>query len=561
MSKQEFEASLRAQVEAIVRARLGVMEKELVAVHNQVQQSFTHLLTQATSHLAAVGEDAAIAELATRSVAQIFAAAPPAPVPASAPVALGDLKKLILSIEKQQTQADTLNALLTGAVHYARRVALFIVKSGNIVGWAARGFDPRHENDIRGFSLSLQEDTLFRAVLEVQNTVIVAPDAHAQNAAFLQRMGDAPNHVTGIPLIVRGKAAAVLYADDFTDAPGPENVAALEILVNLAGFTVELLSARSRAALPTPTAVPVPAQFQAPPPVAPAPFVPPPVTPDPPSEPQETSTTDAPPVAAAELAPVEPTPPSFQVEVEPAPAAPVAEEEPVAPPVFSFQPPPEAPIQPAPEPEPPAPTFTFQPEPVAETPAPDAAFAPEADGSPMTSHSDDYAPPIFAQPVEPPSFVVVPTPEPEERPAPAAEPPSFIFQPEPISQPATAFAVVEPASKTTFDTSVSILAPPVAGANEEEQKAHNDARRFARLLVSEIKLYNEVKVQEGRRNNDLYDRLKEDIDRSRQMYDKRISPSVAAKFDYFYDELVNALGEGNPSKLGRDCPGPTAAIV
>jgi hypothetical protein len=560
VSKQEFEASLRAQVEAIVRARLGVMEKELVAVHNQVQQSFTHLLTQATSHLAAVGEDGAIAELATRSVAQIFAAAPPAPVLASAPVALGDLKKLILSIEKQQTQADTLNALLTGAVHYARRVALFIVKSGNIIGWAARGFDPRHENDIRGFSLSLQEDTLFRAVLEVQNTVIVAPDAQAQNAAFLRLMGDAPNHVTGIPLIVRGKAAAVLYADDFTDAPGPENVAALEILVNLAGFTVELLSARSRAALPTPTAVPVPAQFQAPapvaPPVAPAPFVPPPVTVVPPPEPPEPTTTDAPPpVAAEEPAPVEPTPPSFQVEVEPAPVAPVAEEEPVAPPVFSFQPPPEA--------EPPAPTFTFQPEPVAETPAPPAAFAPEADGSPMTNHSDGYAPPIFAQPIEPPSFVVVPTPEPEEeRSAPAAEPPpSFIFQPEPISQPATAFTVVEPAPKTTFDTPVSVFAPPpVAGANEEEQKAHNDARRFARLLVSEIKLYNEVKVQEGRRNNDLYDRLKEDIDRSRQMYDKRISPSVAAKFDYFYDELVNALGEGNPSKLGRDCPGPTAIV-
>ena len=94
----------------------------------------------------------------------------------------------------------------------------------------------------------------------------------------------------------------------------------------------------------------------------------------------------------------------------------------------------------------------------------------------------------------------------------------------------------------------------------DEEKAHNDARRFARLLVSEIKLYNEQKVAEGRRNNDLYDRLKEDIDRSRQMYEKRVTASVAARFDYFYDELVNTLAEGDAARLGSDYPGPTVAV-
>jgi len=76
-------------------------------------------------------------------------------------------------------------------------------------------------------------------------------------------------------------------------------------------------------------------------------------------------------------------------------------------------------------------------------------------------------------------------------------------------------------------------------------------------LVSEIKLYNEQKVVEGRNNNDLYDRLKEDIDRSRQMYEKRIPITVTSRFDYFYDELVNTLAEGNPAKLGSDYPGPS----
>ena len=92
--------------------------------------------------------------------------------------------------------------------------------------------------------------------------------------------------------------------------------------------------------------------------------------------------------------------------------------------------------------------------------------------------------------------------------------------------------------------------------SETEQRAHNDARRFARLLVSEIKLYNAARVNEGRRSLDLYDRLKDEIDRSRKVYDKRVSPAVATRFDYFYDELVQTLAEGDTNKLGPNCPGP-----
>jgi len=90
---------------------------------------------------------------------------------------------------------------------------------------------------------------------------------------------------------------------------------------------------------------------------------------------------------------------------------------------------------------------------------------------------------------------------------------------------------------------------------EEEKRFHNEARRFARLLVSEIKLYNEQKVREGRDASDLYERLREDIDRSRQMYDKRVRPEVSSRYDYFDHELVNMLAEGDRQKLGADYPG------
>ena len=90
----------------------------------------------------------------------------------------------------------------------------------------------------------------------------------------------------------------------------------------------------------------------------------------------------------------------------------------------------------------------------------------------------------------------------------------------------------------------------------EEEKLHGEAKRFARLLVSEIKLYNEHHVAEGREHRDLYLRLKRDIDRSREMYEKRVSPNVTRKIDYFHDEIIRILGDNNPSTLGIDYPGP-----
>jgi hypothetical protein len=84
----------------------------------------------------------------------------------------------------------------------------------------------------------------------------------------------------------------------------------------------------------------------------------------------------------------------------------------------------------------------------------------------------------------------------------------------------------------------------------EEQKAHDDAKRFARLVVSEIKLYNEAKVNEGRKNKDIYERLKEDIERGRHMYHERVAAPVRDNTNYFYDELVRILAGGDQSALG-----------
>jgi hypothetical protein len=85
---------------------------------------------------------------------------------------------------------------------------------------------------------------------------------------------------------------------------------------------------------------------------------------------------------------------------------------------------------------------------------------------------------------------------------------------------------------------------------DDPQRAIDDAKRIARLLVSEIKLYNERKVAEGRAAGDLYERLRDDIERSRQVYAERTPEHIRATSDYFQEELVRILAEGKPEALG-----------
>lgn len=133
----------------------------------------------------------------------------------------------------------------------------------------------------------------------------------------------------------------------------------------------------------------------------------------------------------------------------------------------------------------------------------------------------------------------------------AAHTPKHIA-PVPVPEPEPVAEVVEVA---THAASASAAAPataadPFAGMSAEDADTHRKAQRFARLLVDEIKLYNQAKVAEGRRNKDLYDRLKEDIDKSRSTFQKRYGNTAAASGDYFQKEVVRSLAEDDNSVMG-----------
>ncbi len=118
----------------------------------------------------------------------------------------------------------------------------------------------------------------------------------------------------------------------------------------------------------------------------------------------------------------------------------------------------------------------------------------------------------------------------------------------PASPPSMSSPTATPVSGTRPSVGARRLAGPLAPAEGDERR--EEARRFAKLLVSEIKLYNERAVLEGREHGNLYERLKDDIDRSRQMYDERIPEDVRASSNFFYEELVRILADGRAEALG-----------
>ena len=428
---------------------------------------------------------------------------------------LGAVRGLMTCMIPEQVFAT----LTEEAAQWGVRAAIFDVRGKAAWGASAHGFGPAlSENVLRALIIPLNQDTPFRTVCETAGHVAVSAEALKRNRNLLDKLKPAPHApILLLPIRSAGTVAAIFYADSGEKA-GPLPVDALKILAEFAGAQIDRLIALSGG-------------FQA----------------EVVEEVGEAGKTETPrEEPAVEVAPVPPAPPA------PAggghgDAVSHAMETPVVEPAAGHV---DVELHhevvvaehPSPQPEPPAPstdvTLTLS------TPFAEMALNP---------------PPTAAKAVEPPpsfsEMVLEPTP-------PAAEV---------AVEPHASFSemVLEPPSQSAeLDVEPLDAAPTVVvGApasfdesqlSEADQKMHKDARRFAKLLVSEIELYNKGKVAEGRKNRDLYKWLKTDIDRSRQTFEKRFGKALSKQVDYFHDELVKVLAENDPTVLGADYPGPSA---
>jgi len=495
---EELDHSLQQAIETFLNERLRSIDEQLARLQAEMSDGLARLREQsATQSLDGTALSAAVFAHLQTARSERLTAGPTLTV--TSPDA-GNLKKGVQEIEAQQSQADVLKSLLRAAVNFADRVALFVIKNDQAIGWRLAKVDDPDLEMIGGVSLPLSAQTIVTRAVRDRVTASGANAADSDYAMLLDQLGGGPAAVTSIPLIVRGKIVAVLYADSASTDTNAMNVDALELLARVASMAVNLVSIQRAAGAPT-TAEATQATE-------------PPATDDAETYTPQVDTSDS----VAEEPRAEFTP-SVESTEEAAP---------------SFT-------------EAPAPTETF------ETPA-----------EPAISYEPVEAAPTFRQDVisqqvwspEPPALPVSEQSPPETTEPEVAAPIESAPPPPAPAEPAYTSQYSAPLGSRRYGVSEPELPVDVS---EDERRLHNDARRFARLLVSEIKLYNEPKVQEGRNKSDLYERLRDDIDRSRQMYDKRVAPPVAARHDYFHQELVNTLAEGDVTKLGMSYPGASVA--
>ncbi len=488
-----------------------------------------------------------------------------------APPQYDAIKDAVEEISTRDSQSAILKSLVHHAESFAGRGAFFIVKSDHFAGWKAFGADAEAEAAIKDIHFAVQDDTILGAAARGKSTVESSGEQHPGDASFLDplRFGR-PAKMFAIPLVARGRGVAVLYVDGGEAADSSVNGGALETLVRVAGLTVELLASmqsakaenRSVASADFENVVSQPDQ------IPPAPVEP---------EQELPSYVETVPEYIPDTIHSEPFPTSTGMEM----VEPQVERDPVSYTSGSGTPFTSNPF----ESEAPASGDPGMGTPSSESPfaAPQTAdpFAAE----PYADHGQGAAGGWAASDVSSGTGsggIEDKVSSAESITATAGE---IVFESEParakpeiaspFGQPADQFEPAGVASSGGFTHQAtpepSVIEAPVVQAvqprlsernvdlpievPEEERRIHNDARRFARLLVSEIKLYNEKKVVEGREASDLYERLREAIDRSREMYDKRVQPPVAAKFDYFHYELVNSLADGQPDRLGSSYPG------
>ncbi len=99
-----------------------------------------------------------------------------------------------------------------------------------------------------------------------------------------------------------------------------------------------------------------------------------------------------------------------------------------------------------------------------------------------------------------------------------------------------------PSAAASFD--VSALLP-------EEQDLHRRANRVAKVSMQDIKMLRPNEVRLGREHRDICLRLRDDIEKAHKEYGRRFQSILGHPVDYFYDWMVQILGDGDPQALGE----------
>lgn len=559
MNSEELELSLKTEFESYLNELFAGMRENAADLQKNFEAEFEKHRSQLDEATRLFAErfdsspklDVAFAEAVTEHLrlakdsgaelaAMAFSEAEKLNTETTAAPNYGSIRDAINEISTKTSQSTILTALVEHAATFAPRGVFFIVKNDSFVGWKRFGQDRTSPEEVANLKFEADEGTVLGRAVNSLKTTDGAYSESGPDRVFIDPLElGRPDRMYAIPLVARGRGVAVMYVD-YGIGGTNLNIEALETLVRVAGLTVELLAASQINVAPQTVAAPVyegaveTVESEA---VAVNEYVEAQTatvepetdflvskafnTSDIENYKQEFADYEIESVSETEtegavhtqpaVEEVADSPVAYEYETSSVEVTEIVEEEIHAVEVEAFTT--EAEIDEESE------TY-FEAEAEVEQPEPATSnFAFGSNDSPALAEPESMPEPAVATN----GFHIETTPTPVVELTP--------------TQPQVRF------SERNMDLPIEVP--------DEERRLHNDARRFARLLVSEIKLYNEQKVTDGRESGDLYDRLREAIDRSRDMYEKRVKPTVASKFDYFHYELVNNLAEGQEQKLGN----------
>jgi DNA-binding response OmpR family regulator len=106
-----------------------------------------------------------------------------------------------------------------------------------------------------------------------------------------------------------------------------------------------------------------------------------------------------------------------------------------------------------------------------------------------------------------------------------------------IYEPTLPAAGPEPRPHAPSSPDQSSKRPPVTGDPEK----HEAARRLARLILSDVALYNQKAVEDGIRNNTFRQLLKDELEEGRKLYRSRVSSDIVVVTDYFEQAIEDFI--------------------
>jgi hypothetical protein len=137
--------------------------------------------------------------------------------------------------------------------------------------------------------------------------------------------------------------------------------------------------------------------------------------------------------------------------------------------------------------------------------------------------------------------VRAPAPRPQPAtPSPRSEPPRAAAAPAPPPAPT---AQARPPAPAATAAPGRVAAPARRGDGLDEERAR--AERLARIVVSDIVLYNEQRFAAAARGGNVLEAMAGDLAEGRQLFEERIDARVRAERDHLRDELLRrAQGQG-----------------